>query len=273
MKISIIIPTFSEVSQDYVKMTVESIKKYSTEEHEIIVVSNPDPFYEIPIDGIKRLHSPSQGQCAAVNLGVREATNEYVLISDDDVVFPPNWEELIEKAKEVDFLSGVFMERGQGVPCDPYVIYNPGDTPATFRWEEFEQKAIELAEPRWENGFGFPLLFKKSLWEEIEGYDENYDPWGSNCDSDLEYKLMLRGIMPMRWRGVVTYHFACVSGTFTRPEAQPYWHKNTNYFSEKWGITRARIPAIWHCDFKIDGKTLRYKPSWAKLLGNPNINL
>lgn len=97
----------------YLKCCVDSIKKYLKEDHEIIVISNPDPYYEIPIKGIKRLHSSKQGQCVSVNMGVREAKNDYVLISDDDVVFSPNWEELLEKAKETEFLSGNFVESGK----------------------------------------------------------------------------------------------------------------------------------------------------------------
>lgn len=279
MNISIVIPTPAfENNIEYLETCIKSIKKYQTIDHEIIVVVNGLNGKDVSdriknITGIKLIKEDRQGQCISVNVGVKNATNEYILISDDDVVFPPNWEELTEKAKEVDFLSGVFMEnvcKGSG-HCEPFVICSLGCNPQEFRWEEFEKKAIELREERWQNGFGFPIICKKSLWEEIGGYDENYDPWGSNCDSDLEYKIMLRGIMPMRWRGVLTYHFSNVSGTFTNPKALPYWDKNKRYFTEKWGIIRASIPAIWLCDFKIDGHNLKFKPSWAKLYGNPNI--
>lgn len=274
MRISILIPTLRE-NIEYLKMTVDSIRKYSHEPHEIIVCTNDGNPWDVGIEGVRTVHNIPQGQCGAVNLGVKNATNDFILVSDDDVVFPPNWEELTEKTKEVDFLSGNFMEgRCKGVgSCYPWTIYNAGDNPQNFNWEEWEKKSIELAEQRWENGFGFPLICKKSLWEEIGGYDESFDPWGSNCESDVEYKLMLKGIMPMRWRGVLTYHFSNISGTFTKPEALPYWERNKRLFGEKWGLIRAGIPQIWLCDFKIDGKNLRYRPSWAKILGNPNIKL
>ena len=272
MRLSIIIPTLRE-NFEYLKTTIDSIKKYAKEDHEIIVATNNGPAWEVPIEGIKVVHNEAQGQCGAVNKAVKEATCEYIYISDDDVVFPPNFEELTEKAKEVDFLSGNFMENGsKGGAAAPFILNDCGKTPQEFNWEEWEKKSIEMAEPVLQNGFGFPLICKKSLWEEIEGYDENLDPWGSGCDSDLEYKLMLKGIMPKRWRGVLTYHFSQVSGSFIKPEALPFWDRNRRYFEQKFGIVRAGAPDIWFCNFKIPFQNLRYRPSWAKLENNDNID-
>ena len=157
MKISIIIPTLKS-NLDYLKMCVESIKKYSTENHEIIVAVNNVKPNEIPeemkeIKGIKLLSLERQGQGSAVNLGVAGAINEYVLISDDDVVFSPNWEELTEKAKEVEFLSGNFTESGaKGGVAAPFVTNDCGDTPETFNWEKWEKDSIEMREEKMENG-------------------------------------------------------------------------------------------------------------------------
>lgn len=271
MKISIIIPTLKD-NLPYLKMTIESIKKYAKEDHEIIVVTNNGPAWDVPIEGIKVIHNEAQGQGGAVNLGVKNATNEYIYISDDDVVFPPNWEELTEKVKEVEFLSGNFMESGKkGGVAAPFITNDCGDTPDTFDYEKWEKDSIEMKEDKFENGFGFPLLCKKELWEKIEGYDESFDPWGSGIDSDLEYKLMLLNIMPKRWRGVLTYHIAQVSGTFWKPEADEYLARNRVNFERKWGLAKAPAPNIWYCDFKLNNNNLIYRPEWAKLEDNPNI--
>jgi catechol 2,3-dioxygenase-like lactoylglutathione lyase family enzyme len=196
-------------------------------------------------------------------MAVKEAKNDYVMIIDEDFVFPLNWEELVEKAKEHDFVSGNLMERGGSFAiCDCGGLMN-------FDEQKFEAESLRMAEDKWENGFGFPLICKKEIWELVEGYDESYDPWGSNCDSDLEYKLMLAGIMPKRWKGVLFYHFVSVSGTFA-PENNSYWRQNIKRFEDKWGFVRANSPYIWNCDFVIDGEKLKYKPAWAKL-DNPNV--
>lgn len=269
MKISIIIPTL-EKNLRYLSACVESIKKYSSEDHEIIVVTNPDPYYDFQVEGITRLHSPVQGQCAAVNLGVKSANTEYILVSDDDVIFPPCWEKLLDKAKRIDFLSGHFVENGtKGGVAAPFVTKDFGNTPDEFKWKEWEEDDSFNTDTM-ETGFGFPLICKKELWEKIGGYDEEYDPWGSNCDSDLEYKIMLSGVTPMRWRGAGTYHFGQVSGIF-KPENDEFWKKNTRYFEQKWGIVRARTPEIWYCNFLIDGDAIKYRPEWARFEENPNV--
>jgi len=267
--ISIICPVLinAKTKQDnwsYLEKCVHSFKKNSKGEHEFIVATNNGEFIECPIEGVKQVHIERQGQCGAVNLGVKEAHNEYVMIIDEDFIFPLNWEELVEKAKEYDFVSGNLMERGGSFAiCDCGGLLN-------FDEQKFEAESLRMAKQEWETGFGFPLICKKSVWELVEGYDEGYDPWGSNCDSDLEYKLMLAGIMPMRWKGVLFYHFVSVSGTFA-PENHSFWQQNIRRFEEKWGLLRANSPHIWSCDFVIDGEKLRYKPKWAKLENNPNV--
>jgi glycosyltransferase involved in cell wall biosynthesis len=248
----------------WLEKCVHSIKKNSKENHEIIVVTNNGEKIECPIKGIKQLHTETQGQCIAVNIGVKNAQNEYVMIIDEDFIFPTNWEELTEKTREYDFVSGYLMERGGS-----FMVNSCGGI-NDFDEQKFEADALMLKKDEWENGFGFPLICKKSIWELVEGYDEGYDPWGSNCDSDLEYKLMLAGIMPKRWKGTLFYHFASVSGTFA-DENHSYWQQNIRRFEEKWGLLRANSPHIWSCDFIIDGDRLRYKPSFAKLENNPYV--
>jgi glycosyltransferase involved in cell wall biosynthesis len=271
MKVSIIVPVLVnslETKPDnwlWLKKCLHSIKKNSKENHEIIVVTNNGNPIQVPLEGIKVIHNQPQGQCQAVNLGIAAAENEYVMIIDEDMVFPINWEEITEKAKEYPFISGTLMERGGS-----FLVNSCGDSPLNFDEQKFEQDSLTMAEPKWENGFGFPLVCKKEFWQKLGGYDEQFDPWGSNCDSDLEYKVMLSGSLPMRWRGTIFYHFAQVSGTFA-PEMGGFVQGNVRKFESKWGFARARAPEIWSCDFTIPKDKLLYKPSWAKLEDNPYV--
>lgn len=270
MKISIIVPVLinsPETKPDnwlWLKKCIHSIKKNQKENHEIIVVTNKGNPVSVPLEGVKVIHNQPQGQCQAVNLGVAHAENEYVMVIDEDFIFPTNWEELTEKAKEYPFVSGTLMERGGSF------VVNPCGDIMSFDEQKFEQDALILRKDEWENGFGFPLICTKEFWQSVEGYDEQYDPWGSNCDSDLEYKVMLSGSLPKRWKGTLFYHFAQVSGTFM-PEMGGFVQGNISKFERKWGFARARSPEIWSCDFKIPKEHLLYKPSWAKLDNNENL--
>ena len=97
------------------------------------------------------------------------------------------------------------------------------------------------------------------MWDTIGGYDINFDPWGSNGDSDLEYKIKLAGIQPYQSQDAVVYHFSQTSGTFS-PENQGYWKKNWDYFIEKWGFERTDN-GIWEATFDIPTERI-FKPIW-----------
>ncbi len=109
-------------------------------------------------------------------------------------------------------------------------------------------------------GFNLPFLIKKELWDLVGGYDVAYDPWGSNSDSDLEYKLKLAGVEMFQNTNCPVYHFSQTSGTF-EPRNQSYWSKNWNYFKEKWGFERTD-DGIWEAIFEIPMDKLKYHPFW-----------
>ena len=89
-----------------------------------------------------------------------------------------------------------------------------------------------------------------------------YDPFSSNSDSDLEYKIRLAGVQPYQNTASIVYHFGMTSGT-ALPENRPYWEKNWHYFIEKWGFERASTEqGIWTADFEIPEDKLKFKPFW-----------
>jgi len=120
---------------------------------------------------------------------------------------------------------------------------------------------------RW---FGFPLFFQKQAWKAIGGYDTQFDPWGSNCDSDLQYKMALAGIPFEQYLGVLFYHFSKKSGTFDK-ENEGDWYGNMAKFEDKWGFQRVGGWRIWNCEFIIPLDRLKYRPYWAKLEDNEYI--
>ena len=265
MKISIIIPVYAKTDKGFVKLCLESIHKYSKEKHEIIVCVNPalniEGYEDLPATYV--IASDIQGQWHANNVMVRKASNEWIMLIDDDTVLPSNWEEIFEHL-ESDVVSMNCMEPdrfGRGY-APPFVKCDCGTTPDTFDWVKFEKMALELREEKMESGNSYPFLFKKSLWEKIGGWDERYDPWGSNGDSDWLYQCVLAGVEPLRWRGVFAYHISQISGTFTLPEADDYLARNRSMFEKKWGIVRLGSPDIWYAKLNLPNPNLRFKPSW-----------
>lgn len=262
MKVTICIPTLANrKSMPYLINCVKTIRENSKEAHDIKVMVNGEHFPTFVDFPAQIFYRRQQGQCGAVNALAKEVQTEWMMVTDDDSMFPPNWERIFEHTDNHEVLCMNSMESGKIGAAPPFVVNDCGKTIETFDEAKFDVDSALLGEDKLEKGFSFPFLMKTSLWGKIGGYDEEYDPWGSNCDSDLFYKLKLAGITPMRDRRILNYHFSQISGTFD-DEQKSYWMRNRSYFESKWGFRRADSPAIWY-DVSIPYKELKYRPEWA----------
>lgn len=284
MKVSILIPTLATPkSLPYLRACIDSIRRNSTEQHDILVMVNGENFPTLSKIGASVFYIREQGQCKAVNALVKEVKTEYMVVTDDDSMFPPGWEKMLENLAEHPVVCMNSMESGRIGAAPPFVVNDCGQDLNNFNKEKFEADAVKLGEAEldqanWselrkkyavegslflEHGFSFPFALKKETWLKVEGYDEKYDPWSSNCDSDLHYKFRLAGMKPVRDRRVLNYHFSQISGTF-EPAQNAFWQRNRSFFEQKWGFRRADSPEIWY-SFDIPYGSLTYRPSWANL--------
>jgi GT2 family glycosyltransferase len=211
----------------------------------------------------------AQGQCKAVNAAVATVNTPWIMVSNDDHIYPPGWFNELVRNIEEDMLcvSPKLVEPQNGAPT--FIKYFCGGAGGDFDKQKFldyvkNYKYVDstvYANPYWKTGFNLPFLIKKELWDLVGGYDINYDPWGSNGDSDLEYKIKLAGAQPYQNTNCLVYHFSQTSGTFGT-ENQRYWTKNFEYFIYKWGFVRTD-DGIWTADFKIPEPPIRkFQPEW-----------
>ena len=116
---SIIIPTFNNIK--YLKICIESIKKNSTFNHEIIAHVN------LGEDGTKEyldkenieytFTNYNAGICEGMNKATKKANFDFILYSHDDFYFCPNWDVVLnEEIKKIGhnrfYLSGIMMNNG-----------------------------------------------------------------------------------------------------------------------------------------------------------------
>lgn len=285
MKVTAIIPSLYKVDSEYLKLCVKSLR--ATVDWDIIVVTNGTKTNE-PIPGLeghtKRLHNREQGQCRAVNVGAQAASpdTDYLFIVNSDMYFAPGWN------KNLRFDYPVFS------PNLVEPTNNAGSAPPFLKWsnaytlEQFGEGRNKSSidnyigqqvsrrygqdltvwdgdpDPPEEPGFNFPVFIRKDVWQTIGGYDEAYDPWGSNGDTDLQTKINLVGITPMRLRDVLVYHFSNKSGTFDGTH-QDYYQNNWEYFDSKWGFNRDQLGSdVWYNkDMLPEDSKIKYRPDWA----------
>jgi GT2 family glycosyltransferase len=202
-----------------------------------------------------------QGQCGAVNAAVAITNTPWILITNDDMVYPQGWfEKLTTGTDGLACISPKLIEPTQGAPT--FGTYFCGGAGGDFDKKKFTDYAELYVGEGFRSGFNLPFLIKRELWDLVGGYDINYDPWGSNSDSDLEYKIRLAGVLPIQNTSAIVYHFGQTSGTFS-PEHQSHWQQNWDYFIKKWGFPRTD-KGIWEASFDIptvnEGRV--FTPKW-----------
>lgn len=269
MKVTVVIPTMMK-NKDYLKLCVESLR--ATVDWDIIVVSNGTkdmPNYS-DIHGITtHLHTPQQGQCGAVNKGVvaSSPTTDYVFISNDDMYYAPGWNKHL-KFDYLCFSPNLVEPTNNAGSAHPFLKLDAG-----YTLDEFNKQAVDkFVESHQEEppttGFNFPVFINKELWQTIGGYDEAYDPWGSNSDTDLQTKIELAGAQPIRVRDVLVYHFSNKSGTFDGTHQKEWWD-NWDYYTNKWGFNRDEEPTpdTWMATNMVNHDKNKYHPQWENKYG------
>lgn len=270
MRVAAIIPSLYEVDHEYLELAVKSLRE--TTDWDIYVVTNgtkhkPDLRHLTGITA--HLHVPSQGQCHAVNVGAQAASSgvDYFFIVNSDMYFAPEWNKNLRFDWPV-FCPNLIEPVDNAGSAAPFLKVDGGLTIGEFKKAEVDKEVYDATingptEP--EKGFNFPLFIKRTLWQEIGGYDEAYDPWGSNSDTDLQTRINIAGITPMRARDVLVYHFSNKSGTFDGTH-QDFYQNNIEYFRDKFGFDRDSLGSdVWYNKdmLPVQSEQIKYTPSWA----------
>lgn len=210
---------------------------------------------------------PAQGQCKAVNAAVATTNTPWIFVTNDDMVYPPGWFEKLTKFSNPDIhcISPKLVEPRPGAPT--FIVEFCGGAGGDFDKQKFLNFVKNYKDPKFDisRGFNLPFLITRELWNTVGGYDINYDPWGSNSDSDLEYKIKLAGVQSYQDSHVLVYHFSQTSGTF-EPKNRPSWEKNWQYFIDKWGFPRTD-DGIWEASFTIPDEGRIFRPEWEGKYG------
>ena len=232
---SIVIPTLNNFN--YLKICLESLKKNSTLDHEIIIHVNEGG--DGTLEYVKKKNyiftysKKKLGLCTSTNLAAKKSTKEYILYSHDDMYFLPNWDvilknELLKLSNNLFYLSGTMLGPGE------HIDFNCGTT-----FSNFDEKKLlnEYKNYNWHDHQGThwaPHLIHKDLWNKISGFSEEFDP-GFGSDPDLNMKLWKEGVR--YFKGIndfKVYHFGSIS---LRKKSDIVANRGSITFLKKWGIS------------------------------------
>lgn len=168
--ISIVIPCYNH--GEFLDEALESLKRTSKEKYEVIIVNDGsnDPqtlekFRELESKGYFVVHQENKGLGAARNEGIRLARGNYILPLDSDNRIRPVY---IERGIEIlDMHPGIGVVYGD--------VQRFGDSDDLVEIPEFDP-VLQMMQ----NTIDACAMFRKEVWEEICGYEENmvgYQDW------------------------------------------------------------------------------------------------
>lgn len=237
---SIVIPTWNNL--DCLKLCVDSVRKHSAHDHEIIVHVNDGEsdgtLAWVRAQGLKHSHARQNvGVCLSVNLLAAQASRDWLLYLNDDMVCCPGWDRALIEATGAAPANGLAMFFSTLV--QPYdggdsriVVEDFGRAPAQF--DEAAMLGRYSAQPRPDrpNSCSQPALVHRRWWNAVGGYSLEYGP-GLSSDDDLLMKFFVVGCRTFVTVGASrVYHFAEKSTKRVRR------NRGGRTFVLKWGITQ-----------------------------------
>lgn len=235
---SILIPSWNNL--EMLKICIDSIKKNSTYDHQIIVHINDGS--DGSLDYIKELgvdytHSDENvGVCYAMNAMAKLVKTDYILYLNDDMYVCPRWDfYLLEAVKNRNdnlfYFSGTMIEPTLSRNNCVLAPHDFGFDRSSFKESELLNFCDKANKHDWFGASWPPSLVHKELWDKVGGYSVEFSP-GMGSDPDFSMKLWNAGVREFRGIGKsLVYHFQSKStGRVKR-------NNGRTDFANKWGIT------------------------------------
>lgn len=218
---SIIIPTWFNL--DYTKLCVESIKKHSYYNHEIILhINECKQTLQYAIDNhIKYTYSNDNiGICKGINTAFSLHTRNWIAYLNNDFYVLPGWDTEIVKHynslnindKKNIWLSGTMIEPTGNNNCC-IAPYDYGTNINNFKLDKLLEDVDKLKtyKSNIQGSTWPPNIMHSEIFEKIGKMDEDYI-YGFGSDPDLAKRLYDNGCRDFIGIGSsLVYHFQCKS--------------------------------------------------------------
>ncbi|PHQ39382.1 glycosyl transferase family A [Halorubrum persicum] len=196
MKVSVVVCAYSMERYDDVCEAVESVLAQTHEDIEIILIidGNEALFERLQSEFgnqeavTLRCNEENKGLSYSRTQGVEQANGSVIAFLDDDAIAEPNWiEELVRGYEETDAIAV------GGLMVPEWVAGRPDFLPEEFYWligANYEPRLEAWAEVR--NTLGSNMSFRREVFEEVGGFDEQVGLKGDNQIQAEETELAMR---------------------------------------------------------------------------------
>ena len=204
-EVSVIVVNWNR--RDMLRGSLESLQRQEGPTHEIIVVDNGstdgsvDMIAELRFSVSLIQNSENRGFCAANNQGILAAKGQYIALLNNDAEAQPGWlascVQAMEQSPDVGMVASkvVFFDEPGRIDKAGHLIYPDGQNRGrgTGEWDNGQYDREE--EALWPDGCA--ALYRKSMLDEIGGFDEDLFAYGD--DAELGLRARLAG-----WRCIYT---------------------------------------------------------------------
>lgn len=234
---SIIIPTYNKL--DFLKECIESIRAYTPEFYELIVIDNAstDGTYEYlkQLPGNKRFrrNAVNLGFAGAINQGMMMAKGSTILLLNNDTIVTPNW--------LGNLLACVNSDPQIGM-AGPVTNYISGDQMISVPYKQVSEmqpfaKGFNRHDPgKWNDTnrlVGFCVIIRRDVFNKLGYMDEGYEI-GNYEDEDYIFRARLLGYRLVAARDTFIHHYGSVSMKMLGSEFEKVNNRNAAYFKSKW---------------------------------------
>jgi len=239
-KFTLLIPTWNNL--DYLQLCINSIRKNSFYEIQIIVVVNEGTDGTLEwvagqneIDYI--FSEKNIGICFALNSSRSLVKSEYIVYVNDDMYLLPNWDlELykdISKIGTKSFMLSSTMIEPYDTGNKSIVIKNYGTNTENFNESLLLKEYATLARDDWSGSSWPPNVVHVDIWDLVGGLSIEFSP-GFGSDPDFARKLYEAEVRYFKGIGSsLVYHFGSKSTKRLRK------NNGRNMFLHKWGLTQS----------------------------------
>ncbi|MCG8510953.1 MAG: glycosyltransferase, partial [Rhodospirillales bacterium] len=233
---SIVILTHNE--WPITRLCLESIRRWTLEDHEIIVVDNGSDDETVSRltemqDVVLIENAENRGFAAAVNQGIRASRGRDVLLLNNDVVVTEGWLNRLRTA----LYSGPSI--GMVGPCTNYTA---GIQKVDAQYEGLDD--LERFAEEWRKSnrgvaayapilMGFCLLAKRAVLDRVGYLDERFRI-GFFEDNDLSLRVKKAGYQLLNVRDVFVHHFGSWTFRSTGVDIGSQLSANQCIYEEKW---------------------------------------
>ena len=242
---SILIPTWNNLP--YLKLCIDSIRKHSTLQHQLIVHINEGndgtrEWVASQSDIDYTASDTNIGVCYALNAAAQLASTNYILYLNDDMYTCPQWDKyLLEEINAVGhddfFISGTAIEPVAESICS--IEKNYGADIESFNEALLLNEFAALPFSDWLGATWPPNVLHKKNWDLVGGYSTEFTP-GMYSDPDFSMKLWQAGIRFFKGASKSrVYHFG--SRSVKRVAKNPGYYT----FISKWGMSSSTVTKIY----------------------------